>query len=89
MIDRTTFRDQLENQTVPRLPRFTDAEIKRIRGTTDFLGVNHYLTNLISNQKEATDHVLSYDNDVRANVGVDSSWQIGTNNYPVSMDLIA
>lgn len=84
IIQRTTLRDQLENRTEPRLPKFTDAEIARIKGTTDFLAINHYLSNIVSNDKESTDGKLSYDNDVRAVVGVDPNWQFAHNRYPVS-----
>lgn len=86
VIERTQFRDNLE-QSVDRLPIFSQAEIERIKGTSDFLGVNYYLTNLISNREESSDRVLSYDNDVRANVEVDPNWIIGYNNYPVSIAL--
>lgn len=88
VVERVTFRDNLENASVSRLPKFTQEEIERIKGTSDFLGVNYYLTNLISNAEEATNGVLSYDNDVRAVVGVDPSWTIGHNNYPVSTNLL-
>lgn len=81
VIERVTFRDN--SSTSSRLPTFTDSELSRIRGTSDFLGVNYYLANLISNAEEATNG-SSYDNDVRAVVQVDPSWSIGYNNYPVS-----
>lgn len=86
IIERTTFRDNTGKVPVPRLLKFTETEIERIKGTSDYLGINYYLTNLISNKEESTDGVLSYDNDVRANVEVDPNWPIGTNNYPVSLN---
>lgn len=85
VIQRTELRDQLANAnaSVSRLPKFTEAEITTIMGTSDYLGVNYYLANLISNDAEATGGILGYESDVRAKVGVDSSWTIGYNNFPV------
>lgn len=88
VIERTQFRDNLEKLSLHRLPKLTEAEIERIKGTSDYLGVNYYLANLISNREESSDGVLSYDNDVRANVEVDPNWIIGYNNYPVSIALM-
>lgn len=48
------------------------------------MAINHYTTNIISNQNESTDGVLSYDNDLRVNVEVDISWKIGSSGNPVS-----
>lgn len=33
----------------PRLPEFTESEIKRIKGTFDYFGFNHYTTILAFN----------------------------------------
>ncbi|GJQ69297.1 hypothetical protein Trydic_g6431 [Trypoxylus dichotomus] len=38
----------MDNFTESRLPKFTKAEVRLIRGTADFLGLNHYTTNLVS-----------------------------------------
>lgn len=83
VIQRTKFRDQLANSSKIRLPKFTDAEINRIKGTYDYLGINYYYANLIANVPESNSTVLDYDSDVRVDVGVDPNWIV---NYlfPVS-----
>jgi hypothetical protein len=44
VIDRVANRSKLENLSGSRLPKFTFAEKLRIKGTYDFLGINHYIT---------------------------------------------
>lgn len=83
VIDRVRYNDAQANLSVSRLPTLTQVEIARMNGTSDYLGVNYYLSNLISNALEGAVENLSYENDVRVNVGVDPSWPTGSNNYPV------
>ncbi|RZC41033.1 Glyco hydro 1 domain containing protein [Asbolus verrucosus] len=42
--DRVAQRSKLEGFSQSRLPQFTLAEKLRIRGTYDYLGINHYIT---------------------------------------------
>lgn len=46
VIDRIAKRSALEGFKRSRLPSFTSEEINWIRGSADFLGVNHYTTNI-------------------------------------------
>ncbi|KAF7268209.1 hypothetical protein GWI33_018669 [Rhynchophorus ferrugineus] len=50
-IMKTTIAKRSSNQnfTTSRLPAFTDAEIAIVRGSADFLGLNHYHTWAVSN----------------------------------------
>lgn len=49
MIDRIGSLSKQQGYTKSRLPRFTQAEIERIRGTADFFGINSYTTVLVEN----------------------------------------
>lgn len=46
VIDRIAKRSELEGFRKSRLPSFTSEEINLIRNSADFLGVNHYTTNI-------------------------------------------
>lgn len=46
VIDRIAKRSELEGFKKSRLPAFTSDEISWIRSSADFLGVNHYTTNI-------------------------------------------
>lgn len=83
VIDRVESRRKLLNTTHSRLPKFTIEEIQRIKGTTDFLAVNHYMTFLVENVPEATDGVSCYKNDTRYKLSVNPDWKLGTNDFPV------
>lgn len=49
MIDRIDARSREQGFSKSRLPKFTQAEIERIRGTADFFGINSYTTNYVDN----------------------------------------
>lgn len=42
MIDRIAERSKDQGYETSRLPAFTDEEIKYIKGTSDYFGLNHY-----------------------------------------------
>ncbi|XP_056638044.1 myrosinase 1-like [Diorhabda sublineata] len=70
-----------------RLPEFTPEEIEYTRGTTDFLGVNHYYTTIVSNIEEL--HHLDpnlYVSDLRTNVSFDTIMPIGVYNMLMWMN---
>lgn len=48
MIDRIEAHSKQQGFPRSRLPTFTQDEIKRIRGTSDFFGINSYTTNLVA-----------------------------------------
>ncbi|KRT82775.1 glycoside hydrolase, partial [Oryctes borbonicus] len=52
MKERIEKFSQMDNFTASRLPKFTRSEVRLIRGTADFLGLNHYTTNLVSCDEE-------------------------------------
>lgn len=47
MIERIRNLSKQQGFTRSRLPSFTKEEVQRIRGTSDFFGINHYTTNLV------------------------------------------
>lgn len=49
-------REKLGN----RLPKFTDEEIEMVRGSVDFIGVNHYTTRFIAHTQNSTDECNFY-----------------------------
>lgn len=48
MIDRIEAHSKQQGFTKSRLPSFTPIEIERIRGTSDFFGINSYTTVLVT-----------------------------------------
>ncbi|KZV26037.1 beta-glucosidase 11-like [Dorcoceras hygrometricum] len=51
-----------------RIPAFTKAESKHIKGTTDFIGVNHYSTAVV---KDNPGSLLTQDRDLIADMAID------------------
>lgn len=58
--ERIANRSKLEGFKNSRLPQFTPEEISYVRGTVDFLGVNHYTSDLVSLTEEAAISEPSY-----------------------------
>lgn len=48
MIENVARQSALEGLSHSRLEQFDDYWLQRIKGTSDFLGINHYTTHLIS-----------------------------------------
>ncbi|KAJ8983485.1 hypothetical protein NQ317_014944 [Molorchus minor] len=53
VIDRVGNRSQLEGFAQSRLPVFTQEEIDYIKGTYDYLALNHYTTTMVNGTSEA------------------------------------
>lgn len=64
-----------------RLPTFTPEEVAFVRGTSDFFGLNHYTTQLVSAKKDLDFPVPSYAGDVGVSAYVDSNWSGGNMAY--------
>nr|XP_022342919.1 uncharacterized protein LOC111136393 isoform X1 [Crassostrea virginica] len=69
-VDKKSREQGLEKS---RLPKFTDDEKRVIQGSADFLGLNHYTTNLISPVNYPPE-VVSYDADKDTLAEYDPSW---------------
>ncbi|KAF2904362.1 hypothetical protein ILUMI_01820 [Ignelater luminosus] len=72
--DRIAYRSKHETFPISRLPQFTPEEIDYIKGTYDFLGLNIYTTNLVSDREEDPFDEPSYEKDLRIEVTQDPSW---------------
>ncbi|XP_077295406.1 myrosinase 1-like [Arctopsyche grandis] len=64
-----------------RLPTFTPEEVAFVRGASDFFGLNHYTTQLVSAKKDLEFPVPSYAGDVGVSAYVDSNWSGGNMAY--------
>ncbi|XP_018320185.1 myrosinase 1-like [Agrilus planipennis] len=65
-------QSSLEGYKRSRLPQFTPDEINYIKGTSDFMGLNHYNTYLATNAS-STSLETSYYNDIQASYWLSSS----------------
>lgn len=72
--ERVERKSKQEGYMRSRLPAFTQKEIKHIRGTSDFFGLNHYTTRLIQHDENARDDI---DVEKRAN----SSWPSSSSDW--------
>ncbi|XP_056630136.1 myrosinase 1-like [Diorhabda sublineata] len=61
--DRVAERSKLEGLSESRLPTLTAFEIDYIKGTSDYLGLNHYSTQLINHTAEFPIGKPSFEND--------------------------
>ncbi|XP_072379887.1 myrosinase 1-like [Diabrotica undecimpunctata] len=78
--DRIAYRSEKANLTRSRLPPFTAEEIEEIKGTHDFLGLNHYYTMLARQEaEEAPFNETSYENDVGTVDSFDPKWVVESN----------
>nr|WPM03615.1 myrosinase 1 [Phyllotreta armoraciae] len=72
---RIARRSQLEGHSTSRLPEITPGDIKLMKGTQDYIAINHYFTTLVANAEEASYGEISYRNDVRANLVDNPAWK--------------
>lgn len=65
----------LQGYAHSRLPTFTPEEVDYIRGTADFLGLNHYTSHLSTlSENQTPDDNPSYDNDLGVVLTADPAW---------------
>lgn len=75
IIKRKSLEDGLQNS---RLPEFTDTEKLMINGSADFLGFNHYTTEL-AQHAERTDR--SWHGDQDTNISQDRDWPASASSW--------
>ncbi|CAH2102052.1 unnamed protein product [Euphydryas editha] len=64
-----------------RLPYFTPDEIEMIRGSADFLGINHYTTFLVSKNRKKISTKPSYAADMGGIISQKSSWPVANSTW--------
>ncbi|XP_063285463.1 lactase/phlorizin hydrolase-like [Pelobates fuscus] len=80
-IMKQKIRDRCLFQGTPnRLPEFTESEKKRINGTYDFFGLNHY-TSVLVGSAIYPDHEVNYDADRGVYVISDRTWLPSGSNW--------
>ncbi|XP_031640000.1 myrosinase 1-like [Contarinia nasturtii] len=77
MIDRIDANSKQQGFPRSRLPKFTPEEIKRIRGTSDFFGINSYTTVLVTRNdcnNSANFPIPSFNHDMDVVESFDENW---------------
>lgn len=61
-----------------RLPEFTEDEIKMIRGSSDFFGLNHYTTSIAYRDESVIGYydTPSYHDDIEVITYADADWEL-------------
>lgn len=72
MIERIANKSKAEGRAQSRLPEFTTEEQEMMKGTLDFLGLNHYTSDLV--YASTTNGGVSHWNDVGVITYYDPSW---------------
>ncbi|CAG5136706.1 unnamed protein product [Candidula unifasciata] len=68
-------KSQRQGFATSRLPEFTDSEKEQNKGAYDFIGINHYTSNLIGN-KPNPDSVPNYQEDQDIDIKSDPCWGV-------------
>lgn len=74
MKERIKKRSEEQGYTKSRLPEFTADEIEYIKGTYDFLGLNHYTTYSVKANAETNFVEPSFEHDRGVEVFQEASW---------------
>jgi beta-glucosidase/6-phospho-beta-glucosidase/beta-galactosidase len=75
VVDRVAERSKLEDFPRSRLPQFTFAEKLNVKGTYDFLGLNHYTTWLVSDDEEPSLDQSGFYIDTKVARQQDPAWE--------------
>lgn len=73
MKKRIAYRSNLEGYNHSRLPEFTEKEKNYIRGTLDYLSIQTYSANAVSNIEEPNLNTTSFNNDLATNATATNS----------------
>ncbi|CAG9861428.1 unnamed protein product, partial [Phyllotreta striolata] len=72
--DRVAERSKAEGLASSRLPAFTPEEIEFIKGTSDYIAINHYTSMMVANGVEGTYSKTDYNFDTRAVTSNHPDW---------------
>ncbi|KAG5877874.1 hypothetical protein JTB14_028074 [Gonioctena quinquepunctata] len=75
--DRVAFRSKLEGLAESRLPVFTQEEIDLIRGTHDYIALNHYASEMVSATNEWDIGIPSMGGDLSVSTWARPEWEKG------------
>jgi beta-glucosidase/6-phospho-beta-glucosidase/beta-galactosidase len=81
MIDRIGERSEKEGFDKSRLPEFTSQEIEDIKGTYDFIGLNHYTTSLAEWIEDYEIGEPSSNKDISVKGSIDDSWESSASSW--------
>ncbi|KAJ3638411.1 hypothetical protein MTP99_001777 [Tenebrio molitor] len=81
MIDRIGERSEKEGFDKSRLPEFTSQEIEDIKGTYDFIGLNHYTTSLAEWIEDYEIGEPSSNKDISVKGSLDDSWESSASSW--------
>ncbi|XP_018570851.1 myrosinase 1-like [Anoplophora glabripennis] len=81
VIDRVAQRSELEGFSTSRLPAFTDEEIAYVKGTCDYLALNHYATNMVNATADAPIGNPSNGNDISVLTWKKPEWPVGAGDW--------
>ncbi|KAH9323467.1 hypothetical protein KI387_018106, partial [Taxus chinensis] len=57
----------MSSRVLSRLPKFTDEQIQIVKGSVDFVGINHYTTNYVADDPQFS-NLTDYWEDIAVNV---------------------
>ncbi len=82
------YPDSMKSRLGSRLPSFTDEQKRRLKGSSDFFGLNHYTTMIASADVDPTHKPCVYGNggiveDQDVHLSVDPSWPLTDMNWAV------
>ncbi|KAB0802149.1 hypothetical protein PPYR_04335 [Photinus pyralis] len=75
MKSRVKFSSHLQNFSATRLPPLSSDEIKQIKGSADFLGINYYTGYIVSNDTNSTNLTPSFENDLNVKREYNPEWR--------------
>ncbi|KAG5884739.1 hypothetical protein JTB14_037768 [Gonioctena quinquepunctata] len=74
MIERIGRYSKEQGLTESRLPKFTEDEKQRLKGSFDFIGINNYVSRMIIGLNDTVDKNPTYNNDFALNEYEKDSW---------------
>ncbi|CAH1106425.1 unnamed protein product [Psylliodes chrysocephalus] len=79
--ERIAQRSQSQGLPKSRLPSFSQEEIAFIKGTQDYLGLNHYFTCLVSNIEAGEIGFSNYEYDIGVIRSLSPNWRLESNSW--------
>lgn len=77
MVDIIGANSETENRKKSRLPVFTEEDIRFVRGTADFIGLNYFTSNYVEpNSDSDLTRDPSFYRDRNVHTSLDSSWPL-------------